>query len=492
MRGYPMSFKRMSVFFSVMLSAILPLACPGSRAAAQVVFKDVTAEVGLTGVGNHNSAWGDYNKDGWVDLYDGLALWKNDGGKKFVKVEQPVPGMMGLWGDFNNDGRLDLYCTEGGQLYMGGEGGKFTDVSERVEKRPMGRSRGAAWLDMDGDGFLDLYVGGYASPTWQEYNTDAIYKSDGGKSFKITWKSDTILPARGVTAADFDNDGDVDIHVSNYRLCGNLLWVNDGTGKFEFGSEEYGVIGDLKEGYYGHTIGSSWGDLDNDGNLDLFIGNFSHAAAYQDRPKFYRNMGKAGKYHFEDKSAGAGMARQESFASPTLGDFDNDGDLDIYFTTVYGGDHSVLYRNEGDWKFKDVTSEEGLGGMPPTYQGAWADFDNDGDLDLVTGGRLYRNNGNSSHWLKVSLEGAGNVNRAAIGAQVRINVGGSVLMRQVESSTGEANQNDLTLHFGLGENAGPVKLLITWPGGKKQEVTTKVDRTVSVKMKAPADSSAAE
>ncbi len=466
-----------------------PCVTPGGAAPA---FEDVTAAVGLTGVGNTNSAWGDFDGDGWVDLYDGAVLWKNDAGKKFVKLEQALPGAMGMWADFDNDGRLDLYCTGGGKLYMGTEGGKFVDVSERVEKRPMGSSRGAAWLDMENDGFLDLYVGGYASPSWQNYNTDAIFKSEGGKSFKLTWQSETILPARGVTAADFDNDGDVDIHVSNYRLCGNLLWRNDGTGKFEFASVEYGVIGDLKEGYYGHTIGSSWGDLDNDGNLDLFIGNFSHAPASHDRPKFYRNMGKAGKYHFEDKSAGAGLVRQESFASPTLGDYDNDGDLDLYFTTVYGGDHSVLYRNEGGWKFKDVTSGEGLGDMPATYQAAWADFDNDGDLDLATGGRLYRNTGNSSHWLKVSLEGAGKVNRSAIGTQVRIELGDAVLTRQVESSTGEANQNDLTLHFGLGSHAGPVKLLITWPGGKKQEVATKVDRTVKVKMKSAPASSAAK
>jgi ASPIC and UnbV/FG-GAP-like repeat len=238
----------------------------------------------------------------------------------------------------------------------------------------------------------------------------------------------------------------------------NLLWKNDSKGKFTDVAHAYGAAGNQKLGAYGHTIGSAWGDLDNDGHLDLFVGNFSHPPDYQDRSQFLRNKGPKHKFHFEDMTKVAKLRWQESYASPTLGDYDNDGLLDLYFTTVYAGITPAL-----------------------TYQAAWADFDNDGQLDLVTGGRLFRNPGTKNHWLKVHLEGAGKVNRAAIGAQVRLCLGDQTLTRQVEGATGQGNQNDLTLHFGLGNHKDSVKLEIRWTDGTRQELETAVDRTITVK-----------
>ena len=125
--------------------------------------------------------------------------------------------------------------------------------------------------------------------------------------------------------------------------------------------------------------------------------------------------------------------------------------------------------------------------MPTTYQAAWADFNNDGFLDLATGGRLYQNRGNNNHWIKVRLEGNGStVNRAAIGAQVRIDLGGGiVLSREVEAGTGEGNQNDLTLHFGLGSRREPVTLEIAWPDGTKKMVSN-VDVDQMIQQSQPA------
>jgi hypothetical protein len=151
-----------------------------------------------------------------------------------------------------------------------------------------------------------------------------------------------------------------------------------------------------------------------------------------------------------------------------LGDFDNDGYLDLFLTTADTyGDQAVLYRNNGNWTFANVTAALGLGSFEGRYQAAWADIDKDGDLDLVTGAKIFVNDGNDNHWLKVTLEGDGTtINKSAVGARVRIDLGGgTILTRQVAAGTGEGNANDLTLHFGLGQHDSAVDVQVTWPGG---------------------------
>jgi len=466
------------------LTALATVLAAAAAVSAQVAFEDVTERVGLKGVTRTAVAWADYDNDGWVDLYDGRALWRNDGGKRFVAVAGLALGGSGVWGDFDNDGYLDLYCGSSGKLFRNLGGKAFADVSDSLPERPMKVCRGAVWGDFDGDGDLDLYVGGYE--IWQKaVYRDAILRNDGN-AFTEVWRTQAKpMSARGVTAADFDEDGDLDVYVSNYRLFPNLLWLNDGKGAFRNVAAARGVAGDGDLGAWGHTIGSAWGDLDSDGHLDLFVGNFSHPPAYQDRPKFLKNLGPDGDWRFEDRSAKAGLRWQESYASPALGDYDNDGHPDLFFTTVYAGDKSVLYRNNGDWTFTDVTGQAHVA-TEKTYQAAWADYDNDGDLDLMSGGKLFRNPGTANRWLKVRLEGGGKVNRAAIGAQVRVRLGRRTLTRQVEGATGEGNQNDLTLHFGLAGHSGPVELTVLWPDGSTQTLRTPTQRLVVVR-KAPAD-----
>ena len=147
----------------------------------------------------------------------------------------------------------------------------------------------------------------------------------------------------------------------------------------------------------------------------------------------------------------------------TWGDFDNDGWVDVY--------SDVLWRNKGG-TFVQVDG-------PFEGPGIWGDYDNDGDLDLATSGILFRNPGNGNRWLKVRLKGNG-VNAFAIGAQVRIPIGNRRITRQVDGGTGEGNQNDLTLHFGLGSQADPVEIEVRWPDGTKQVQTSEVDRTVEI------------
>jgi len=315
--------------------------------------------------------------------------------------------------------------------------------------------------------------------------SDVRLRNNQGTGFSNVWTQPTPRPSRGITSADFDRDGDIDVYVSNYRLEPNELHVNDGSGSFSEQGAARGVQGGTWYGAWGHSIGSSWGDFDNDGEIDLFAGHFSHPAghfpccpAQQPESSFLRNQGSSAGYTFEDMGQ-AGVGWQESYASPTLGDYDNDGDLDLFFTTVYevasGGipNFPRLYRNDGNWNFTDVTASEGLSGISPTYQAAFADYDNDGDLDLVSHGRLFKNQAPAgNHWLKLKMIGDGQtVNRDAVGAQVRIQAGGKTFMRQVEFGTGEGNQNDPTLHFGLGNVTGPVDLDILWPGGTTRQLS---------------------
>ena len=458
----------------------LPMACVwtllmGVAAGAQQtmpVFKDRTAELGLT-LQNSAACWMDIDNDGWTDLCVGGGVWHNNTGTNFSKIADNLGTVIAA--DFDNDGFVDLFSWSKLQVYHNNAGKNFTPID--LPKLPKCVSRGACWGDFNGDGFVDLYIGGYED--WDAGITypNMILMNDKGRGFVLSW-SEGRYRARGVTACDFDQDGDLDVYVSNYRLQPNVLWLNDGTGKFRDVAADNNAVATSADFDGGHSIGACWGDFDNDGDMDLFAGNFAHQDKRGDQPKsrFLRNLGHQQDYTFEDRST-CGVFYQESYASPSAGDYDNDGNLDLFFTTVYGTaskgrkNYPVLYRNEGDFVFSDATAKSQLAGLVPTYQAAWADYDNDGDLDLVTAGKLFENQGGGTNWLKVSLQGDGMaVNRSAIGAQVRIRLKDKILARQVEAGTGEGNQNDLTLHFGLGQHATPVSLEILWPNGTKQTI----------------------
>ena len=446
-------------------------------------FTDASGELGFSG--GSKAAFGDYNNDGFVDLYTG-KLWRNENGKKFVEVtDSGVGGGEAIWGDYDNDGNLDLFTFTGaGALYKNRGDGKFDSIE--FPELPTKNSRGAVWIDINNDSLLDLYVGGYE--IWQQtVHPDVVYMNKGQAGFEEVWRSPENYSARGVTAADYNGDGFVDVYVSNYRLQPNFLWKNNHKNGFEDVAEHsksHGIpdsviayTGGIKYPVCGHTIGSCFSDLNNDGLIDLFVGNFSHPRPGQDHPQFLQNGGPEKDFAFEDKSESAGLAWQESYASPTIGDFNNDGMQDFFFTTVYAvgsgsiRNYPVLYQGKGDWAFEDITALQKLNELTPTYQAAWADIDNDGDLDLCTAGKLFRNdNALTGKWLKIRLLGDGKkVNTSGIGSIVRIKVGDDIITRHVESGTGEGNQNDLTLHFGFGElEADSVSAEVTWPGNYKQ------------------------
>lgn len=452
--------------------------------AESPAFRDRTAELGLE-LGNGASCWVDVDQDGWTDLICGGVLWMNDAGKKFTRGADGLSSVTAA--DFDNDGRIDLFSWSTFLVYRNTDGRNFEPIE--MPELPPCVSMGACWGDFNGDGFVDLYIGGFED--WDKNITypNFILMNEAGKSFRLAWSQERYR-SRGVSACDFDQDGDLDVYVSNYRLQPNQLWLNDSHGKFRDAAKEANAVGTSPGFRGGHSIGAAWGDFDNDGLFDLFVGNFAHVDDRGDQPKsrFLKNLSTTEKPAFDDRGT-CGVFYQESYASPAAGDFDNDGRLDLFFTTVYGvasfgrPNHPVLFRNVAEFEFANVTQANGLGELPPTSQAAWADFDHDGDLDLVTAGKLFENQTTGKHWLEVRLEGDGQtVNRSAIGAQVRVIQEKSVLSRQVEAGTGEGNQNDLTLHFGLDDAQEPTNLEITWPNGRKQRLdNVAVDQIITVR-----------
>lgn len=447
-------------------------------------FVDVSGPLGLS-MGNDNACWVDVDNDGWTDLVAGGIVWRNDKAKAFSQI-----GDVGsvVAADFDDDGFPDLFSFSRMKLYRNEAGKRFSEV--RLPELAPTVSRGACWADVNRDGFVDLFVGGFED--WDKQITYPSYLllNERGSGFKKAW-TDAAFRTRGVTACDFNRSGVPSVYVSNYRLQPNNLWIGDGSGQTRDGAPELNAIA-TSEGFPGgHSIGACWGDFDNDGEFDLFAGNFAHRDSRGDQPKsrFLRNKGPKAGFHFEDLGTG-GVFYQESYASPAAADFDHDGKLDLFFTTVYGTasfktpNFPVLFRNAGGFAFVDATADLGLGNLPPTYQAAWADYDNDGDLDLATAGKLFQNRRPPRAWLKVKVEGDGRkVDRSAIATQVKVAVSGSKFSRQVEAGTGEGNQNDLTLHFGLGAVTGLVSIEVRWLNGRITHLErVEPNRLVTVRM----------
>jgi hypothetical protein len=404
-------------------------------------FIDVAASAELPNAGR--VAWGDFDNDGDDDLLlDGCRLFRNTGaggGFTFSDVTalMGLPGggySGGLWGDYDNDGFLDILSTGGAQaLWHNDAGTGFTDVTTQAGGLSDGGAptEGAAWVDVNRDGFIDFYLADYEGPS--SYYQDHLFINNGDGTFTdvtSAWNMFTaqqdpttgFLAGRGVNPGDFNNDLWPDIYVSNYRLDRNLFWVNQGDGTFENEAQARGVEGRLQLGAYGHTIGSVWGDVNHDDYLDLFTANLAHSnwLDFSDISHMYINEGPPG-WLFRDIQPTAGIQYNETHSDPSFADYDNDTYQDLLITCVYQYWFSEIYRNNGDETFtldnypSGVKIENGWGS-------GWSDYDHDGDLDLYSRGFFYQNRSDTldpKNWLEVKVSGCGD-NRAAIGARVKI------------------------------------------------------------------------
>ena len=471
----------------------------------------------------------DFDGDGWPDIYfvngrdlygRGIktqnALYHNNGDGTFKDVTDKagVPGTgYGLgcvWGDYDNDGHPDLFITQYGPniLYHNNGDGTFTDVTQKAGVAGMDFNTyfhaGATFFDYDRDGKLDLYVGGYVAlppgaqrycnlggvtsscpPSAYEGSADILYHNNGDGTFTNVTKKAGIYQPGGknlaVGAADYDNDGWPDLFVANDGLAA-YLYHNERNGTFK----EQGSLSGMAFTGQGRTMAAmciSLGDYNNDGWLDLYISDFQGNSDH-----LWKNDGLG---FFDEVSDHAGISLPTravlSFGGGFF-DYDNDGWLDLFIANghVYPEIEQVspeirykqintLFHNDGHGKFIDVTKSSGEGFETPSVgRGvALADFDNDGFMDLVVANNndapllLHNSGGNGNHFASFKLLGTKS-NRDAMGARVKLVAGGIAQMREIAGGGSYLSQSDLRAHFGLGSATKIEKLEISWPSGGQQ------------------------
>lgn len=468
--------------------------CALYRNEGDGTFTEVSERAGvdLRGIGM-GVARGDYDNDGWTDLfvttYGENHLLHNEGDGTFEEVSASagIGDREGFWagaafGDYNRDGRLDLYVTgyvkydpeartqeaskqydvetpasinpstfppERNLLYRNEGDGTFTEVSEQAGVAdPAGRGLMATWADFTGDGRIDLYVA-------NDVSDNRLYRNEGDGTFTDVSRRAHVADYRGamgLAVGDWNVDQKLDLFVTHWLAQENALYTNLGrppgstdTGtrrpvQFMDQATQYG-LGQVALDYVGW--GTSFFDYDNDGLLDLFVVNGS-TLEREARPTTLRPMPDLLFWN----------------RSPDAGFFDA--------STVSGT--NVFRTSQGKPLDRDHV---GRGA-------AVADYDRDGDLDFFVvnhggPGQLFRNEGGSEHhWLKVHLEGRV-TNRSAIGARIRVVTGERVQVRQVGAQGSYLSQNSLIQHVGLGAHARVDTLHVQWPSGKTQ---TRTDVTV--------------
>jgi hypothetical protein len=445
-------------------------------------------------------AWGDYDDDGWDDLLTaGPRLYHNEGGT-LVEVTGAaglggLSGSGGVFGDYDNDGCLDLFLfaeshTLADTLLHSQCDGTFVDatvtsgIDDTQTYNDCGNpanirspSAGAAWLDLDADGFLDLYVANFICWDSYTYYVDTVFHNLGDGTFEDWTATRGFLAAatasRGAAPIDHDGDGDVDLLVNNYVLQANLFFQNEGGGIVSERGYALGLAGDpdnVGAWYYGHTIGAAWGDLDSDGDFDVIQANLAHPRFYHfsDKTQVLANDGTG---HYVDLAgdwslprSDAGLRYQETHSSPVLADFDADGHLDLVITAVYDGRPTDFYWGQGDGTFALDAYGAGL-----TTENGWgvaaADYDNDGDPDLALYNLFENTHASGGHFLQARIVGNAGANRAGIGATVTVSAGGRQVMRHVQGGSGQGCQDSATLHFGLGDAATVDTITVVFPGG---------------------------
>jgi hypothetical protein len=417
-------------------------------------------------------------------------------------------------GDYDNDGNDDIFVTYWGTnvLYHNNGDGTFTDVSRAagIATGEISWGTGCAFLDYDGDGYLDLFITNYldfdpktaplpgtgmtcryqgfpvnCGPHGLPRAGSQLYRNNRDGTFSNVTKESGIGKALtsyglGVLVGDFDNDGRPDIYVANDSDPSYLFW-NNGDGTFTEGGLEAGVATN-EEGRYQSGMGVASGDYDCDGFLDIFKTNFS-----DDLPNLYHNLGKR---EFKEMTQSASLGENSRFLGWGCGflDIDNDGWLDILYVNghVYPEisriqslikykQPKVIYQNLGNGRFRDVSHLTGKAILEESSSRgcAFGDFNNDGNIDVLVNPinglpqllQCISETGNN--WIMIKLVGTKS-NRSAIGARVSCITGAHQQIGEVRSGGSFFSQNDLRVHFGVGKAKHVDRLEIRWPSGTNE------------------------
>jgi hypothetical protein len=525
-----------------------------TAAEAQTIkFKEVGKAAGISqpGLNGTGPAFADYDNDGDVDIFvsteaigEGIALrlWENDGTGKFTDVAKArgadLPGTLGrgsAWGDYDNDGDLDLVIATMPPNSSGPsrthvpttllknllvETGKptFDNVTraakllrkDNASDESIGgignTGGGIGFADIDNDGWLDIMHRN------ADYEVDnALFRNNGNGTFAdIT--HDSGIGMEGVvkesnsqgapTFADFDNDGDLDALVTNEGDL-QVLFTNDGKGKFTNVMNNRKPPSGLAFRVAANAQGSCLGDVDNDGDIDVFL-----PFADQANRLVRNDIDKGEGLTFTDITKTAGVGDRKGARGCVMADFDNDGWLDIYvnnggpqnvlindviegfptfvrFFIAWEPDTNSLYRNNGNGTFSDVLKGSGAEGFGIGSGVGAGDVNGDGFLDMFATNRTYYSNfkpanilqdswlflnkGNRNNWLRVKLTGTKS-NRSAIGARVTVVAGDLKQLRERVSAHGYNSANEPTETFGLGKQTRVDYVEVRWPSGRVQRI----------------------
>lgn len=452
-------------------------------AGTTLIFTDITdtAGVGLPGTLNESLAWGDYDNDGDQDLYltnDGPnKLFRNDGGGTFTEVASIVGvihdtfSVGAAFGDLDNDGDLDLIVVSfsgddalfrnDGPIGPGGEY-VFTDVAVSAGILGTNTTRGITLFDYDRDGLLDIYI--------NSFSPGVLFHNLGNLQFQNVASALGVVSTNvGSVGTDIDNNGWIDLFTGNRDLLINNLYLNE-TGTFT----DIAVAAGITETGLGMGVLSF--DYDNDLDMDLYWTSWPGGNPPQPNA-LYENIDGTS---FSEVAAASGTEDPLGWGiSCNTGDIDNDGWEDFFVTNGFSVDSTanVLFRNNGNKTFSDVTSV--IGGADYDGRGiAFADFDNDGDVDFcITGGpsdntRLWRNDTiTTHHWVVLELVGTIS-NRSAIGARIEITTDVRTTVKEVSGGAGRGSQNSLPVEFGLGNATEIQNVTIRWPSGKLQSLSS--------------------
>ncbi len=430
-------------------------------------FSDQTDKAGLGNqIGGINCIQTDFNNDGWLDIFVMRGGWefpmrnsllKNNGDGTFSDVTEASGLLSGehrthsaAWADFDNDGWLDVFVAHEetpSQLFRNRGNGTFEDVTRKAGVGRTAFSKGSTWGDYDNDGFSDLYVSNYGGENFLYHN-----KGDG-KFEEIAIKLGVTKPLMSFPTwfFDYDNDGWLDLFVASFVPS----------------------VTEVARGFLG-------------------------LPPQAETMKLYRNNQRGG---FEDVTVLVGLAKVVPTMGANFGDFDNDGFLDVYLGTGAPSYAALMpnfaFRNLGGKSFADVTAAMGTGHLQKGHGVGFGDLDNDGDQDLYVnvGGfipgdkynkALFANPTSKSNWISIKLVGTKS-NRAAIGAKIKltlIDATGKQSLRYKEvSSGGSFGASPLAQHFGLGKNQKIAELELQWPASKTRQVFRDVEANQFIEIK---------